>query len=145
MCFQMLICTWEKVRPDYSRLRACLGFDAKAEVELGFECRTAIIAFWSKGKQKHRRVFNEEWHSGADQTPLRRLPSFMNLTKIGLGIAGLITFIIDTALGGDAGDAGDGDADKPQRDGKGGPKKGNVEEEEGDNGAEEGGGQFDSF
>lgn len=69
----------------------------------------------------------------------------MNLTKIGLGIAGLITFIIDTALGGDADDAGDGDADKPQRDGKGGPKKGNVEEEEGDNGAEEGGGQFDSF
>lgn len=70
----------------------------------------------------------------------------MNLTKIGLGIAGLITFIIDTGLGGDAGDGGDGDADKPQRDGKGGPKKGNVEEEEEvDNGTEEGGGQFDSF
>ncbi|KAF4814305.1 hypothetical protein CGCTS75_v013436 [Colletotrichum tropicale] len=122
------------------------GCNAKTEVELSFERQTAIVAFWSKGKQEHRQVFNEEWHSGAASKSKRNLPSFANLARIGqfgLGVLAVITSII---VGFDLipqGDQGSNDANG--RDGIDGAKNTPAQDNGDDGGTEEGVGQFDDF
>lgn len=77
------------IQPSWS-----LGRNAKIEAELGFERRTAIINFWSKGGTPHQRVFNEDWHSGRAKPPVKGSPSYDILTRIGVGILGLVSSII---------------------------------------------------
>ncbi|KAI8247195.1 hypothetical protein K4K56_011949 [Colletotrichum sp. SAR 10_98] len=133
-----------------------LGSNAKTEAELTFERRTATVTFWSKDpptgrpkeKTKHQRVFNEEWHAGATSRRQSNPMRLAGLAKIGLGIAGVISYIISAALGGDFDGIDDGDGDKSLRDGKDAVKKGNDGGEDdngGNGGVEEGGGQFDNF
>ncbi|CAI0651121.1 unnamed protein product [Colletotrichum noveboracense] len=116
------------------------GCDAKVEVELSFERRTATVSFCSKEKTRHRLVFNEEWHSGTARRPASRPLNFETLANIGLGILGLLSSIIigvdivPRVGGGTAASISTRDASHAT-----------AQEINGNDGVGEGGGQFDSL